>query len=61
MASVSVRVQARSFSGPAGGGRFACCVLFFPPVPLQIHLLAVAERVSISEPPASFSSGLGVA
>lgn len=34
---------------------------FFHPVPLQIHLLAVVERVSISEPPASFSCGLGVA
>lgn len=31
MANVSVRVQARSFSGPAEGGRFACCVLFFSP------------------------------
>lgn len=42
-------------------GLLVCVLFFFPPVPLQIHVLALAERVPISEPPASFSSGLGVA
>lgn len=42
-------------------GLLVVSYFFFPPVPLQIHVLALAERVSISEPPASFSSGLGVA